>query len=329
MKKLILYMMLFLLLTSCSTAPQKNIYFKMDTIVEITIFQERNNRKTKRIFNEIERFLDEWDDRFSPSKATSELSRINSRQSDTVEISKDMLQILEISLHYSQVLGGYFDITVKPLKDFWDISGEGEYLPDPRDSNINDTLAKILKNVNYAAINTLRNPRRVIFSNAETRIDLGGIAKGVAVDRIRMLLDDRGITNYIVNIGGDLFVSGSKCGGEAIVIGVRHPREDGVLRVISADRGALITSGDYERFRIAGSGARVHHIFDAKSGLPVSKNIALSISGESAIVADVLSTGLFALSEGEIRERMKQFPNYEFLLVDSAQNVYYSENFGK
>jgi thiamine biosynthesis lipoprotein len=91
----------------------------------------------------------------------------------------------------------------------------------------------------------------------------------------------------------------------------------------------LVTSGDYERFRIAKSGARVHHIFDAKTGFPVSKNISLSISGESAITADILATGLFAFGESEIREKIKQFPNYEFLLVDSAQNIISSRNFGK
>ena len=317
-----------LLFLSCSPKPQKKIYFKMDTIVEITIFQEKNIRKTEKILAEIESFLDEWDERFSPSNEQSEIAYLNFRKNDTLEISDDLFEMLETALCFSRKLDGAFDITIKPLKDFWDISGNGALLPDPNDPEILDTLAKILENVDYRQISLLPAPKRVVFENPQTQIDLGGIAKGFVIDKIREILENGGVANFIVNIGGDIFVSGEKGRRNPIIVGIKNPREAGVLLAF-AGRGALATSGDYERFRIAGSGVRVHHLFDTKSGLPVSKNISISISGESAITADILATGFFSLSETEIREKIKDFPNYEFLLVDYAQNVYYSENFGK
>jgi len=326
--KLFAIFIISLLFLSCSPAPQRKIYFKMDTIIEITIFQERNIQKTEEIFAEIEKFLSDWDERFSPSSEKSEIVKINSRTNDTVKVSEDLFEMLETALRFSQKLDGAFDITIKPLKDFWNVGGAGEIFPDPRDTAILDTLAKILETVDYRKISLLQNPKRAVFENPETQIDLGGIAKGFALEKIREILENGGFENFIVNIGGDIFVSGEKGRHSPIIVGIRNPREAGVLRAF-AGRGAVATSGDYERFRIAESGARVHHLFDTETGLPASQNISISITGKCAITADILATGLFSLCEKRIREKIYQFPNYEFLLVDSARNVFYSENFGK
>jgi len=327
--KTALILIISLLFFSCSPTPQKKNYFKMDTIVEITIFQEKSTEKIEQIFSEIENLLTDWDNRFAPSSENSEVLRVNLRTNDTLEISDDLFEMIETALDFSQKTDGAFDISVKPLKDFWNIGGTGEFLPDPKDTNFLDTLAKILNNIDYRKIVLLENPKCVIFENSEMQIDLGGIAKGFVIDKIRRVLEDNGIKNFIVNIGGDIFVMGEKRKNKKIIVGVKNPREGGLLRVMPKSRGALVTSGDYERFRIAQSGARVHHIFDTKTGFPVSKNIAISISGESIIVADILATGLFSFSESEIREKINAFQNYEFLLVDSTQNVHSTQNFGK
>lgn len=319
-----------LLLLSCSTIPQKKNYFRMDTLVEITIFQEKDKNKCEKVFAEIDSFMSIWDDRFSPSSENSEILKINTRTNDTVEISEDLYEMLETALDFSQKLDGAFDITIKPLKDFWNVGkNNGEFLPDPADTAILDTLAAILENVDYRKISLIDNPKRVIFENREVKIDLGGIAKGFAIEKICEILKNSGLNNFIVNAGGDIFVSGKKSRREEIVVGIQNPRDGGILKVLEMNGGALVTSGDYERFRIAESGLRVHHIFDTKTGFPVSKNIAISIMGENIITADILATGLFAMTETEIRKKIKEFPNYEFLLVDSAKNLISSQKFGK
>jgi thiamine biosynthesis lipoprotein len=314
-------------IASCSQKMQKKIYFKMDTIVEITLYKNREAKiRDAEMFETIESFLNDWDERFSPQSARSEVLKCNNRENDTVEISNDLYEILEMALFYSQKTDGSFDITVKPLKDFWNVGGEDDFLPDPRDSAIFDTLVEILQDVDFRKISLLDYPKRAVFDSPKTQIDLGGIAKGFAIDKLADTLKSYGFFNFIANVGGDVFVSGTKSFDKPIIVGIRHPRRDGMLTMFEMNDASLVTSGDYERFRIARSKARVHHIFDAKTGFPVTKNISLSIKGERAAVADILATGLFSMSAREIAEKIKEFDGYEFILVDSLQNLLVSQN---
>jgi thiamine biosynthesis lipoprotein len=316
------------ILFSCSQNPQKNLWFMMDTIVEITLFANKNAEiSTAEMFDKIQNFLQNWDERFSPSAENSEISKINNRESDTVNISDDLYEMLKISIFYSQKTDGFFDVTVKPLKDFWNIAGAGDFLPDPEDPLIADTLAKILQAVDYRNVSLLDNPKRAVFANTKTQIDLGAIAKGFAIGRLADILKNYGFSNFIINIGGDIFVSGNKERGKPIVVGVRHPRQrSDLLKIFSVggenrQSAAIFTSGDYERFRMAPSGARVHHIFDPKTGFPVTANISLTIIGDCAIAADILSTAFFSLSADEIRKKIKKFDGYGFILVDKDGEV--------
>jgi thiamine biosynthesis lipoprotein len=296
----------------------------MDTIVEITLFENKNrvsNIKDDDIFKKIEMFLDDWDNRFSPSSNNCEILKCNNRGNDTVQISDDLFEMIKIAEFYSEKLDGYFDISIKPLKDYWDINGDGKFLPDPKDSAILDTLKKILPDVDYKKIRLLENPNRAVFENPNTKIDLGGVAKGFAIDTIVDTLKNYGFDNFVVNIGGDIFVSGNKNGGKPIVAGIKNPRADEVRKTLTINSKALCTSGDYERFRIAKSGERVHHVFDTKTGLPISKNIALSVLSDRCVVADILSTGLFAFPAESILVIIKKFDGCEVFVTDSLQNV--------
>jgi thiamine biosynthesis lipoprotein len=315
---------LLFFLVSCSQKPQKKVYFKMDTVLEITLY---SNKNTNEIFEKTESFLENWDKKFSPGVLGSEILRVNNREKDTLEICDDLFEMLEVSLKYSQKTDGLFDITLKPLKDFWDINAETAFLPDPQDSSILDTLVQILSDIDYKKITLLDNPRRVVFENPKTQIDLGAVAKGFAIDKLADTLKFYGFTNFIINVGGDVYVSGNKGFARPIVVGIRDPRDrTRLLKTLKMNGAALMTSGDYERFRIAESGARVHHIFDLRTGFSASKNISLTIIGERATVADILATGLFALSAEEITEKIKEFEGYEFIVTDSLENVFSSLN---
>ncbi|MCL2845574.1 MAG: FAD:protein FMN transferase [Chitinivibrionia bacterium] len=325
--KLFVFIIAFFVL-SCSQVPQKNVWFNMDTIIEITLFANPNAKiSTAEMFDKIQNFLQNWDERFSPSAENSEILKINNRETDTVNISDDLYEMLKISILYSQKTDGLFDITVKPLKDFWNIAGDGDFLPDPEDPLIADTLAKILQRVDYRNISLLDNPKRAVLANTKTQIDLGAIAKGFAIGRLADILKNYGFSNFIINIGGDIFVSGNKERGKPIVVGVRHPRQrSDLLKIFSVggenrQSAAIFTSGDYERYRVAPSGARVHHIFDPQTGFPATANVSLTIIGDCPVIADILSTAFFSLSADEIRKRIKDFDGYGFILVDKNGEV--------
>ncbi|MDR0303841.1 MAG: FAD:protein FMN transferase [Chitinispirillales bacterium] len=319
---------LSVLALSCSKNVQKKMFLKMDTLVEITFFSNKNAQiKNEEMFKKIENFMDDWEYKFSPSNEDSEISKCNNRQTDTLEISDDLFYMIKTANFYSEKLDGYFDISIKPLKDFWDINSQNSFLPDPKDSSISDTLSQVLRNVDYTKISLLENPKRVVFENPEIKIDLGAVAKGFAIDKIKDTLLNYEFRNFIVNIGGDIFVSGSKVGGAQIIVGIKNPRGGEVLKTIALNSKAINTSGDYERFRIARSGAKVHHIFDTKTGYPASKNISLSVTGESSLVSDILTTGLFAMPADSILIKIKEFEGYEILLIDSLENLFETDFF--
>ena len=304
----------FSLLFACSTAPQRVIYFKMDTFVELTVYEKGD---LSGIFENLEAFIDGWEEKYSPSG----LEIYNNRSSDTLLIDDNLYEMVETSLIYGEKLDGYFDITVRPLKDFWDIESRGDFLPDPADEGIADSLREVLSAVDYRQVRLLEDPKRIVFGNSGVKIDLGAVAKGFAVCRMKDTLHHYGYNNFIINVGGDIFISGTNFGGKPIVAGIRDPRnpQDGVVLQSFAMTGALFTSGNYERFRLAESGIRVHHIFDVKTGFPAGENISITVRGDCPIVADILATGLFALPADKIHEKVKDFEGYEVYLLSNDQ----------
>ncbi|HEX9875111.1 MAG TPA: FAD:protein FMN transferase [Gammaproteobacteria bacterium] len=138
--------------------------------------------------------------------------------------------------------------------------------------------------------------RRVSADGTSLMLDLGGIAKGVAVGRVLSLLERRGFRDALVNAGGDLAAIGRAAGGEAERrwrIGIRHPRQDSLLGVVELDSGeAAFTSGDYERY-FDYQGRRWHHILDPETGRPVSHTQALTVIDTDPVTADAAATALF------------------------------------
>jgi thiamine biosynthesis lipoprotein len=124
-------------------------------------------------------------------------------------------------------------------------------------------------------------------------LDLGGIAKGYAVDRASQVLKDNGITNFLLNAGGDLYASGDKGNGVPWMVGVKHPRKPSKLMArLSATNVAVVSSGDYERFSIVDS-IRYHHIIDPRTGYPATGSRSVSVLADSAEEADVMATIIF------------------------------------
>ena len=133
----------------------------------------------------------------------------------------------------------------------------------------------------------------------KTQIDLGGIAKGFAVDRATEIFDRLGFKDYVFDGGGDMRVSGRSLSGAPWSIGIKHPRADYNWGTLWVPTGwSVVTSGDYERFFIADH-QRYHHIIDLRSGSPARGSVAVTVIAESALMADTLATAIFILGPRE------------------------------
>ena len=233
------------------------------------------------------------DSLMSNYRPESELSRVNAAAGGTaVAVSPAMLHVLARAREYWRLSAGAFDPTVGPLVAAWGFYGDAGAVPS---SAALDSLRQL---VDFGAVEvdevrgTVRLPRRGM------RLDLGGIAKGYALDLARRALRDPSVRGGMVDLGGNVLVFGAPPAGTRWRIGVRHPRRDGsLLGTLSLDSGAVATSGDYEHFVMI-DGVRHGHLIDPRTGRPARGTIAATAVGPTGEWSDGLSATLFLAGPG-------------------------------
>ena len=268
---------------------------------------------SNRVFDEMERI----NAVMSSYRDSSELSRINrDAKTATVEISAEMRHLVERSLHFSEVSGGAFDITYASVGYRYDYR--------KREQPSADTIEKDLAAINYRHIRLEDDGIR--FANAAVRIDLGGIAKGYAVDRAVDILEQCGIEQAMVSAGGDSRIIGDRS-GRPWMIGIRHPRKDGAIALrLPLSDSAISTSGDYERFFIE-DGERIHHIINPSTGKSADASWSASVTGPDAMTTDALSTTIFILGARDGLALIESLDGYDAIIIDSRGKVHYSSGF--
>lgn len=243
---------------------------------------------------EVDQTLETVNLQMSTYRPDSELSRFNAAAvGEWVPVSPETRAIVEQARQVNLLTGGAFDPTVGPIVDLWGFGPEGgqDQPPNP------DAIAALRPSVGMSALQSRGDPISVSKQAHDLRLDLSGIAKGFGVDQVAELLDARGATNYLVEVGGELRASGLgpkqqpwRVGIEKPVFGARD-----VQRVIELDRAALATSGNY-RFFFDHDGKTYCHIIDPTTGRPVTHDLAsATVAAASTVEADALSTALLVL----------------------------------
>ena len=260
--------------------------------------------------------LDEVNRRMSVYIPESEISALNSGSTQAVAISTLTHDMLNQVRHYTQLTEGAFDATVMPLITLWGFSTGTRPLSVPTDEAIR--AARILTGIDRLELDA----DSARFTQPGMRIDLGGIAKGFAVDRCYDAITAQQPLNLIVNLGGNLRVHGTATSRRSWNIGVQHPFEkDQTLGVLTLQSGmALATSGNYERFIIL-NGKRYTHIIDPRTGRPVEGMAGVTVLSSTATEADALSTALFVLGIDRAAAILAKAPGSHALLVPDRQPV--------
>ncbi len=254
---------------------------------------------------DIERILKGIDGRMSTYKRDSELSRFNKQRStDWFDVSSKTVFVIDEALRVSRLTDGAFDITVGPVVDLW---GFG---PTPREEVIpsDEAIRKAMQRVGYTHIDTREFPPAIRKDRGDVEIDLSAIAKGYAVDQIGEHLESVGVSNYLVEIGGELRAKGQKEPATSWKIGIEKPVSSGrvIQRVASLEDQAMATSGDYRNF-FERHGERFSHTINPRTGRPVTHTLAsVTVISLSSMHADAMATALMVLGpEGgyEVAER--------------------------
>ena len=256
------------------------------------------------------------DELMSPYKEDSELSLVNREAAEhPVKISRELLNLIERSLYFSRISHGAFDITFSSVGYMYDYR-EGVA---PTDAEIKQALPGI----NYRHLILDRNASTIRFARKGMRIDLGGIAKGYAVDNSIAILSKMGFHQALVTAGGDSRILGDK-NGKPWMTGIRDPRQKGEsVVVIPLSDTAISTSGDYERYFMR-DGVRYHHILNPKTGKSVHDTRSATVIGPDATTTDALSTTLFVLGWEKAMQLLKTLPGIDAVIIDSGGKLHYS-----
>lgn len=253
---------------------------------------------------------------FSPYLESSELSLLN-RQAPGgwVEVSSELFDLLEKSRSVSELTGGAFDVTYASVGRYYDYRA-GERPAD-------QLLKQALEAIDYRYVELDPEHRRVRYARPEVYVDLGGIAKGHAVDRAIELLSDAGVAQASVSAGGDSRILGDRR-GEPWNVGVRDPRREGVMAVmLPLLDTAVSTSGDYERYFEA-DGVRYHHILDPATGDSARNTWSVTILGAEATLTDALSTSVFVLGPEKGIALIDTLPGIDAIVIDAQGMLRYS-----
>ncbi len=285
--------------------PFRHQTFALDTIVELEVWGAGGREAAEAAVAEIRRI----EGLLSQYQPGSDLSLLARRGSATV--APQTLEVLGQALAMAKASAGAYDPTVGKLSRLWGEAREKQKLPRAED------VARARFEVGWQKVSIA--PSGIVRIPVGMQLDLGGCAKGYAVDRALGVLKAHGVKRALVNAGGQVGLLGAAPKG-AWKIGIKHPRKEGLLAVVQVRQGAVSTSGDYQRYFYA-QGKRYHHLLDPLTGYPASKCQSATVIARTGILADLLSTACFLLGPEEGLPLVAKF-KAQALVADSSGKIY-------
>jgi len=250
---------------------------------------------------------------FSRYRRDSVISRLNREAGRRpIKVSGEVFRLLQRCVEFSRLTDGAFDVTVTPLIGLWRNAARRGVAPAP------DEVERAKALVGWRLIRFDPAQQTVHFAREGVQLDLGGIAKGYAIDRAIAALQKAGIRRALVNAGGDVYGLGSKPVGRAWNVGIQDPRRpadtESLIQVIEVMDAGVATSGNYRRFTVI-QGRRYSHILDPRTGIPADAVPSVSVLAPDATTADALATGLSVLGVAKGLAVVEKLKNVEALLV--------------
>lgn len=314
-------------LCACSQPQEKLVHIQGQTMgtyyqVKYLLTPELSDKKQLQI-EQLQPLIDEQlelvNNQMSTYRPQSELSLFNKAQHKQ-PVSPATIKVVSKALQIAEQTDGAFDVTVGPLVNLWGFGPDKKPSKVPSDSLIKTTQAKV--GSQYLSI----QDKQLVKAKPELYVDLSSIAKGYGVDVIAEFLESKGIVNYLVDIGGELRVHGTKDKGAQWTLAIEKPESgQNVQRLLHIGDNAIATSGDYRNY-FESDGIRYSHTIDPKTGKPISHKLAsVTVINKSSMVADAYATAITVLGPEKGLNFAKQHQLAVFLLVKTDTG--FSESF--
>lgn len=335
--------------SSCASNPLKSqkpisrTGFAFDTIVTITIY----NSDKENVLDHCLALCESYEALFSASQKNSDIWRINHSNGQATAVSYETAVLIQAALQYCAQSQGTLDLTLRPVSNEWDISGQMKQASSITDYNYyiptEQTLSELLDHVNYKNVlitdaagmeigyDTILSDNTVYFVTLKDRqsaIDLGFIAKGYIADQLKAYLLSSGVESAIISLGGNILLVGSKPDGSPFNVGIQKPfgAVNEVLTTLQKSDISVVSSGCYERYFITDTNEKdriiYHHIFDTTTGYPVQNDLlGVTILSDSSMKGDALSTYCYILGLERGLDYIRSLEDVEAVFVTKDYEI--------
>ncbi|ABZ77728.1 ApbE family lipoprotein [Shewanella halifaxensis HAW-EB4] len=298
----------------------------MGTTYHIKLVPNDEMPDAQSLQTEIDLALEKVNDQMSTYRPESELSQFNQMiHNENMEVSTDTAKVIAEGLTLYKKTDGALDITLGPLVNLWGFGPDKRPTQIPSQQEID--LAMERMGIEEIAV----DGNKISKQNPDIYVDLSSIAKGFGVDKIAALLDKYNLTGYLVEIGGEVSLHGTKADGSLWRIAIEQPDDDGteIQQIISLKNMAMATSGDYRNY-YEEDGKRFSHLIDPRTGYPINHRLAsVTVLHEECMIADGYATAMMVLGTQASLELAKR-EHLAIMLIekqDDGFKVFYSEAF--
>jgi thiamine biosynthesis lipoprotein len=262
----------------------------------------------------IEQLISSWD-------TNSQTSLVNKYAGiKPVQVDRELFELIERALSISKLTDGAFDISCAGLNKVWRFDGSMSKVPLPK------VVEESIRKINYQNISTNKENRTIFLKERGMKIGFGAIGKGYAADMAKALLIKKGVKSGIINASGDMTTWGRQPNGKEWTVAITNPmNKSQSFALLPITNGAVVTSGDYERF-VEIDGKKYAHIIDPKTGYPAKGIISVTVFAPKAELADALATSVFVMGIEAGLNRINQLPKVECIIIDAGGKIHKSEN---
>ncbi|MCR5451180.1 MAG: FAD:protein FMN transferase [Lachnospiraceae bacterium] len=316
---LIVGICIFISLSACkfasfgSLTPVRGSDFYFDTVITVTLYGKDREEYIKGCFS----IADHYEKLLSATEKNSDVSKINEAGGKEVTVSDETIELVEKAIEYAKLSDNLFDPTVGELTRLWDFHGD----PADKKSRIPDDkeIKKAVDSIGYNNIIIRGNT----IALKKGRLDLGGIAKGFIADKMKEYLEENGIKNGIINLGGNILLLGPKDNGDEYTVGIQKPfEEEGKPAfTLRSSNKSIVTSGTYERYFIVND-KLYHHILNPFTGYPEDNDISsVTVITDSSTDADALSTALFLMGKDKALSFAKENDDVDIIIITNGGEI--------
>lgn len=319
-KYLILGLTLLIANTLFSQRGYKRVVKLMGSRFEITVVANDSIKANKYIdlaineISRIEKIISSWD-------ANSQTTKINNNAGiQPVKVDKELFDLIQRSISISKLTDGAFDITYASMDKIWKFDGSMKIFP---------TKEKIKSSVSKVGFHNiiLDKEKGVVFLKLKgMKIGFGAIGKGYAADKAKDLLIAKGVKAGIINASGDMNAWGKQPNGKDWQVAITNPmNKKNAFGLLPIKNGAVVTSGNYEKFVIFND-KRYTHIIDPRTGYPSNGIVSVTVFAPKAELADALATSIFVMGKEVGIDRINQLSQVECIIIDDLGDIHKSEN---